>query len=114
MLPHGPRSSTLNEQDDEAPPTRRHPSTIGGVCYLVVLLGTLVGIGITVVDDWRLGVRVIAGALLGFSALRLVLPEREAGMLAVRRRSVDVVVVAVTGVALLVLAASIPEQPQLP
>jgi hypothetical protein len=101
------------EPDQETPrPARRHPSTIGGACFLVLLAVTIFGIGLTVVsDEWRLGVRVIAGSLLALAGLRLVLPEREAGMLAVRGRMVDVTLVAATGAALLVLAASVPDQP---
>lgn len=80
----------------------------------MLLLVTLVGVALTVLEDWRLGVRVIAGSLLAIALLRLVLPEREAGMLAVRSRGTDVGIVAAMGTALLVLAASIPDQPQLP
>lgn len=99
---------------DIVPPERaprRRPSTLGGACYLAVLLVATAGIVVTVADDWRLGVRVLAGALAGAAALRLLLPEREAGMLAVRHRAVDVVLLAVIAGALWWLAGSIPEQP---
>jgi len=42
-----------------------------------------------------------------------VIPAPQAGMLAVRRRSVDVVILAVAGVALWILSTSIPNQPPL-
>jgi hypothetical protein len=45
--------------------------------------------------------------------VRLVIPAPQAGMLAVRRRTVDVVILAVLGVALFVLSTSIPKQPVL-
>jgi hypothetical protein len=49
---------------------------------------------------------------LCFAALlRLVLPRRDAGMLAVRSRLVDCVLLAGTGAALFFLAATIPNQP---
>ena len=90
---------------------RRYPSTIGGAFYLLVLLAAGTGIALVVTDDWRLGVRVIAGALAAAALARLVLPQRDAGMLAVRHRLVDVVMlVAVAGV-LWWLAGSIPDQP---
>ena len=95
------------------PAGRRYPSTIGGACYLVVLAASAVGLGITARGDWRLGVRWIAASLLAAAVIRLFLPARDAGMLAVRRRSVDVALLVVVGLALFVLAATIPNQPPL-
>ena len=90
---------------------RRYPSTIGGLFYLVVLAITGVGIGIVSTGSWRLGTRWVAGALIFAALLRLVLPRRDAGMLAVRHRLVDCVMLAGVGVALIFLAATIPNQP---
>ena len=95
------------------PAGRRYPSTIGGACYLVLLGTSTVGLWITARGDWRLGVRWLALSLLVAAGLRLVLPSRDAGMLAVRRRWVDVTLLTVVGVALLVLTATIPNQPSL-
>lgn len=101
----------MNDEDTERP--RRMPSTIGGVCYLVMLLLTLGGIALTVFVEWRLGVRFVGGSLLGLAALRLVMPAQQAGMLAVRSRAVDVALLVALGVLLIVLAGSIPDQPPL-
>ena len=90
---------------------RRYPSTIGGMFYLVVLAITGIGIGIVSTGNWRLGTRWVAGALIFAALLRLVLPRRDAGMLAVRHRVVDCVMLAGVGVALIFLAATIPNQP---
>ena len=90
---------------------RRYPSTIGGVFYILVLLVCVAGIGLVATGRWRLGVKVLAGALVGASALRLVLPARDAGMLAVRHRAIDVLLLAAMGGALYFLAVSIPDQP---
>ncbi|THI95650.1 DUF3017 domain-containing protein [Nocardioides sp.] len=110
----GWEGSALNDEGsdgDEAVAPRRHPSTIGGAFYIAVLAATAAGIVIAVVDDWRNGVRTISGAL-GFAALlRLLLPDRDAGMLAVRHRLLDVGILAALAVTLFVLAISIPEQP---
>lgn len=95
----------LGEED------RRYPSTIGGVFYLVVLAGTAVGIGITWSGNWRLGVEWMAGALIAAAAARLVLPRRDAGMLAVRHRLVDALLLAGVGGILIFLAITIPNQP---
>ncbi|WP_183100169.1 DUF3017 domain-containing protein [Nocardioides pelophilus] len=80
--------------------------------YILVLIAMSVGIAITWRGhDWRLGIRVVAGALAAAATLRLVLPQRDAGMLAVRPRLVDVLVVGSLAAALFVLAANIPDQP---
>ena len=90
---------------------RRYPSTIGGIFYLVVLAVTGVGIGIVATGDWRAGIRWVAGGLLLASLVRLVLPTREAGMLAVRHRAFDCIVLATVGALLIFLASTIPNQP---
>lgn len=98
--------------EDAAPAEgRRRPSTLGGICYLAVLTITVTGIGIVSTGEWRLGVRWIAGALIIAAISRLVLPAREAGMLAVRHRVFDCVLLAVVGVLLVFLAGTIPNQP---
>jgi hypothetical protein len=91
---------------------RRYPSTLGGAFYLGVLLATAVGMGLVYqADDWRLGVRVVAGALVAAAACRLLLPQRDAGMLAVRHRLVDVFLLLLVGVGLFFLAGTIPDRP---
>jgi hypothetical protein len=45
------------------------------------------------------------------AGLRLVLPARDAGMLAVRHRAIDVTVLALLGGLIYFLASSIPNQP---
>ncbi len=104
---------------DDVPPEsaepdgRRYPSTIGGAFYLLVLLISAVGLGLVAHGDWRPGVRCMAGALVFGAAARLVVPAQQAGMLAVRRRLVDVVILVAVGVALWFLSTSIPNQPPL-
>jgi hypothetical protein len=104
---------------DDVPPEsaepggRRYPSTLGGACYLLVLVVSGVGLGIVAHGDWRLGVRCISAALGFGAAVRLVMPAQQAGMLAVRRRVVDVVILVVLAAALWFLSANIPNQPPL-
>ena len=90
------------------PEARRYPSTIGGAAYLLVLGVTLAGLAVITTGRWRLGVLWIGCALLGAAAARLVLPEEQAGMLHVRRRLVDVVLLVGLGAGLLIAAAAIP------
>ena len=101
------------EEAEEAvePEERRYPSTIGGLFYLLILATATTGVVLAYVDDWRLGVRVLGGGLVGASALRLVLPQRDAGMLAVRHRLTDVLLLLATGLALFFLSGDIPDQP---
>jgi hypothetical protein len=101
----------LDAAAEEQEAERRYPSTIGGAFYLVVLALGAVGIAIVWSGDWRLGIRCLAGALCFAALLRLVLPARDAGMLAVRNRFFDTVVLGAAGVAIFFLATTIPNQP---
>jgi hypothetical protein len=58
----------------------------------------------------RGGALAVAGMLLAAAVARLVLPERRAGMLASRRRLVDVAAFSALGVALLVAGLVFPAQ----
>jgi hypothetical protein len=90
---------------------RRYPSTIGGAFYLLVLAMAGVGIAIVWGGDWRLGIRCLAGGLCFAALLRLVLPARDAGMLAVRNRFFDAILLGGVGAAIFFLATTIPSQP---
>lgn len=76
-----------------------------------MLVVVLVGMIVASVSDWRVGIRIVSGALVAAAALRLVLPQRDAGMLAVRHRLLDVAVLVGVATALFVFAATIPDQP---
>ena len=106
--PVEPAGAEAGAEEEE----RRYPSTIGGAFYLLVL--GLGGTGIAVVwgGDWRLGIRLLAAALCAASLVRLVLRNRDAGMLAVRNRFFDAVLLGGVGAALFFLAATIPDQPR--
>lgn len=95
-----------------APEPRRYPSTIGGMFYLLVLAAALAGLTWANVGSWRTGVRVVGGALVFSAVVRTVLTGRNAGMLAVRHKIVDVTLLAGVGAALIFLATSIPNQPR--
>ncbi len=98
-------------EEQHAEQERRYPSTIGGLFYLLVLATGAVGIAITWSGDWRFGIRCLAAALCLAALLRLVLPGRDAGMLAVRQRFFDAMLLGGLGAALFFLAATIPGQP---
>jgi hypothetical protein len=88
----------------------RRPQTLGGTVYLLVLAAALVGIGIVLAGAWRTGVGWIGAGLLFAAFARLVLAEEAAGMLRVRRKWSDVLMLTVAGVALLVLSIVVPNQ----
>ncbi|MBF4161746.1 DUF3017 domain-containing protein [Nocardioides sp. CBS4Y-1] len=92
---------------------RRYPSTLGGALYILVLIAGAVGVAWSGWGDWRIGVTVLAGALLAAALFRLVLPQPDAGMLAVRHRFVDVALFGVVGGVLIFLVRTIPNQPGL-
>ncbi|MDQ6642055.1 MAG: DUF3017 domain-containing protein [Actinomycetota bacterium] len=92
------------------PPLRR-PQTIGGVLYFAVVALTAVGLVVVAVGSWRRGVTFIGAGLLLAALARALLGEYDAGMLRVRRRWFDVLVLVVTGFTLVFLAATNPNQP---
>ncbi|MCW2867556.1 MAG: hypothetical protein JWR20_1744 [Marmoricola sp.] len=89
----------------------RVPSTYGGLVYLVVVVANAVGLVVVALGAWRRGVGVMGVALLVGAVARLLLPDRDAGMLRVRRhRWIDVLMLGGVGAALVVLAVVIPDQ----
>ena len=75
---------------------------------LVVLVTVGVGLVLVTFEHWRRGLVVIGVALVAAAVLRLLLPVRRVGFLAVRSRPVDVVLLSGTGVALTIVALAIP------
>jgi hypothetical protein len=101
----------FEDPSEGQPRPRRFPQTIGGLVFLVVVGITAAGLGIVAAASWRTGVMWMGTAALLGAAARAVLSERGAGMLRVRRRWSDVLSLTVAGVALLVLAVIVPDQP---
>ena len=75
---------------------------------LAVLVVVAVGLLVVTFDHWRRGTVIVGLALIGGAVLRLLLPVRRLGFLAVRSRPVDVVLMAGTGLALTVIVLTIP------
>ncbi len=75
---------------------------------LAVLVTVALGMLVVTFDHWRLGLVIVGLALVGGALLRLLLPVRRVGFLAVRSRTTDVVLLAGTGVVLTVTALTIP------
>ncbi|MGY1602650.1 DUF3017 domain-containing protein [Geodermatophilus sp. SYSU D00815] len=73
-----------------------------------VLLGVGVGLLMVALEHWRAGLLVTGLAVVGGAVLRLLLPVRLAGFLAVRSRTVDVLLMGGAGLALAVIALAVP------
>jgi len=89
---------------------RRYPSTIGGLIYLLVLAVMFGALLVVAFGHWRGGVHILAGSLIAAAAPRALLRERDAGMLGVRGRWFDVVLLVSVGAAMWFLATTIPAQ----
>ena len=91
---------------------RAHP--VGDWLFASCLVVSLGGVVVAAFGLWRQGVALCALGLLVTSWTRLVLPDAMAGMLRVRRKSVDVVGLTLLGAGLLVLAVIVPSGTGLP
>lgn len=74
----------------------------------VVLLGVVAALTIVALDHFRIGSLVLAASLVLAFVLRLVLPQDRVGMLAVRSKRVDLVVLGSLAAALVVFALWVP------
>ena len=92
-------------------PIIKRPSTLGGIVYLVVGAATAAGLAIVAFGPWRTGLAWMGVALIVGSMARLMLQDDNAGMLKVRRKSVDVLVMFALGVGLVVLSVAVPNAP---
>lgn len=94
------------------PPLYTRRPFLAGLLRQLPLLAVLVvvGIGLVVVavGHWRAGLVIMGLAMIGAAVLRLTLPLRRAGFLAVRSRTIDVVFLGVTGLALTGIALAVP------
>jgi hypothetical protein len=74
----------------------------------IVLLGVVTALVIVALDHFRLGSLVLAASLVLAFGLRLILPADRVGMLAVRSRSIDLIVLGALAAALVVFALWVP------
>ena len=76
---------------------------------LTVLGGGTGGLAAVALDHFRLGCLLLGVSVLFAALARLLLPARRVGLLVVRSRTFDVVVLSGMGVTLVVLALVVPE-----
>ena len=96
------------------PPLYTHRPFLAGLLRQLPLFAMLVavgvGLGMVALEHWRRGLVVIGCALIAAALLRLLLPVRRVGFLAVRSRTVDVVLLAGMGVAVVAIALAVPAE----
>lgn len=68
----------------------------------------VIAVGFVALDQFRIGSILLAVGVLTAFALRLILPQSRVGMLAVRGRTTDLIVLGSLGGALLVFALWVP------
>ncbi|MFD2090275.1 DUF3017 domain-containing protein [Blastococcus deserti] len=94
------------------PPLYVRRPFLAGLLRQLPLLAVLVTVGtgllLVTFDHWRRGLVVIGLTLVVAGVLRLLLPVRRVGFLAVRSRPTDVVLLTGAGLALTVIALTIP------
>ena len=93
------------------PPPPTPPPTVCGTVFVVIVGIVTVGLGLVVWGAWRTGIVWMGVAMLVGALTRAVLSERAAGMLRVRRRWSDTLLLTVAGVGLIILAVLVPDQP---
>jgi len=86
-------------------PAKPLKAAVGVWPFATVFACALGGIGMVALGALQHGLIVLAGAMLLGSVLRFALPVARVGLLAVRRRGVDVITMALLGIILLVLAS---------
>lgn len=80
----------------------------GRMLFAGILGGVCLGLLLVSQDYWRRGLLTVGGVLLVAAVLRLCLPGRKVGMLAVRGRLFDTVTLVVLGGAVIVLTLEVP------
>ena len=94
------------------PPLYVRRPFLAGVVRQLPLLAVLIAVGVGLLlvtfEHWRIGLVVVGLSLVGAGLLRLLLPARRVGFLAVRSRAVDVVLMAGAGLTLTVVALTVP------
>lgn len=75
---------------------------------VMVLVTMAIGCVLVALDHWRIGAIVLGAAVLGAGVLRAILPATVAGLLVVRTRWLDTLIMLGSGLAMVVLALVIP------
>lgn len=91
----------------ERPPKNAVQQVLGQWPLASVLLGVLVGLVVVWTSHWRTGTTLI-GLSITMGGLFRLLPNRRVGLLAVRNKAVDTLVLLGVGIGITVLAWAVP------
>src|SRR4051812_32519368 len=100
----GPRTPPPPRRSQRAQTRPVVPRWLGQLPYVFVLCGVAAGLAVVATNHFRRGSMLIAAAVFIGALARLVLPESQAGMLAVRRRWVDVLLMTAAAVGVTLVA----------
>lgn len=91
----------------DRPPKNFVQQVLGQWPLALVLAGVAVGLVFVTLSHWRLGTSVMGAAITAGGLLRL-LPNRRVGLLAVRNKALDSIVLLTIGIGLVALAWLVP------
>jgi len=99
-----------NAHDDNVIPLRRGrtPGWLREWPIMIVLAGVAVAMILIALDSFRRGSVVLSASVLLAAFLRLLLPDSDAGMLAVRSKTVDVVTLGLLGIGVTIFSFWVP------
>ncbi|GAA4606760.1 hypothetical protein GCM10023195_24820 [Actinoallomurus liliacearum] len=100
----GPKTPPSPRRAERAPARPAVPRWLGQLPYIFVLCGVAAGLAVVATNHFRRGSMLIAASVFIGALARLVLPESQTGMLAVRRRWVDVMLMTVAAVGVTLVA----------
>ena len=94
---------------DQSPSAKAAAKSLRQWPLLIVVAGLALGLLIVVLGQWQFGCLVI-GCALGIGAVeRVALSKQEAGLLQVRSKAFDIIVLVGMGAAIIVLAIVVPD-----
>jgi hypothetical protein len=84
------------------------PRWLGQLPYMCVLLGVAAGLAVVATGHFKKGSALVSAVVLFGAVARLVLPENQIGLLASRKRAIDVVILVGFAIAIAVVAYVVP------
>lgn len=97
----------MSDAPDTRPPKNFLQQVLGQWPLAIVLAGVAVGLAIVASSHWRMGTTLI-GASITLGGLLRLMPQQRVGLLAVRNKALDTVVLLTLGVGIMILAFWVP------
>jgi hypothetical protein len=92
---------------DPRPPKNFFQQVAGQWPLATVLAGVAIGLAIVATSHWRL-VTTLIGASITLGGLLRLLPQQRVGLLAVRNKALDTVVLLTVGIGIVILSFWVP------